>query len=180
MIKYVCKNCNIDCETSECPICHGRAEAEARVYWCKNCNVPIYNEKCDLCGEKTEDLTTDLRPVFPEERLLLEVLIGQPFKYINSSVWNSSGNRYIVDGVRLKLSINKLMKKNSKSVIEQLNKYKSQNNYDYFNSNIKKFIKANSKRFNLITTEATEFIKEVSAGYELDELFVSFSGVIFR
>lgn len=176
MIKYVCKGCNIDCETSECPICHGRADAESRIYWCKNCNVPIYDEKCDLCGEKTESLTTDLRPVFPEERLLLEVLIGQPLKYINSSVWNSAGNRYIVDGVRLKLTLNKLMKKNAKSVIEQLNKYKSQNSYDYFNSNIKKFIKANSKRFNLITTEATEFIKEVSSGYELDELFVSFSG----
>ncbi len=43
MIKYVCKNCNIDCETSECQICHGRANAESRIYWCKNCNVPVYD-----------------------------------------------------------------------------------------------------------------------------------------
>lgn len=176
MIKYICKSCNIDCETSECPICHGRANAEPRIYWCKNCNVPIYDEKCNLCGEDAESLTTDLRPVFPEERLLLEILIGEPLKYINSSVWNSTGNRYIVDGVRLKLSINKLMRKDSKSVIEQLNKYKNQNSYDYFNSTIEKFIKANRKRFNLITSEATEFIKEVSGEYELDELFISFSG----
>ena len=176
MIKYVCRSCNIDCETSECPICHGRANVESRIYWCKNCNVPVHDEKCDLCGENAEYLTTDLRPVFPEERLLLEVLIGEPLKYINSSVWNSTGNRYIVDGVRLKVGINKLIKKDAKTVIEQLNKYKNENNYNCFNSTIEKFIKANKKRFNLITSEATEFIKEVSLGYELDELFISFSG----
>jgi phosphoadenosine phosphosulfate reductase len=176
MIKYVCKSCNIDCETSECPICHGRTNAESRIYWCKNCNVPIYDDICDVCGESAEDLTTDLRPVFPEERLLLEILIGEPFKYINSSVWNSTGNRYIVDGVRLNLSVTKLMKKDASSVIEQLNKYKNENSYEFFISNIEKFIQANKKRFNLMVSEATKFINEVSSGYELDELFISFSG----
>ncbi|MBU3093433.1 phosphoadenosine phosphosulfate reductase family protein [Clostridium sp. CF011] len=176
MIKYVCKSCNIDCETSECPICHGRTNAESKIYWCNHCNVPIFDEKCDECGENAEVLTTDLRPVFPEERLLLEILIGEPLKYINSSVWNSTGNRYIVDGERLKLTITELTKKDSKIVIEQLNKYKNQNNYDYFNNNIEKFIRANRRRFNLNVSEATEFINKVSAGYELDELFISFSG----
>ncbi|HEY5588161.1 MAG TPA: phosphoadenosine phosphosulfate reductase family protein [Candidatus Paceibacterota bacterium] len=176
MIKYVCKICNIDCETSECPICHGRTSVEPRIYWCKTCNIPIYDEECDVCEEKAGPLTTDLRPVFPEERLLIEVLIGEPLKYINSSVWNSTGNRYIVDGVRLKISLKNLMKKDAKSVIEQLNKYKNQNNYDYFNITIQKYVKANKKRFNLIVSEANEFIKKVSIGYELDELFVSFSG----
>lgn len=176
MIKYVCESCNIDCETSECPICHGRSTANSKIYWCKNCNIPIYDDKCNVCGEKAEALTTDLRPVFPEERLLLEILIGEPLKYINSSVWNSSGNRYIVDGVRLKISINKLMKKDVKNVIEQLNKYKDQNNYDCFNSIIERFIKANVNRFNSIKSEATNFINRVSAGYKLDELFISFSG----
>ncbi|MDP4147017.1 MAG: phosphoadenosine phosphosulfate reductase family protein [Bacillota bacterium] len=176
MIKYVCKECGISCETSECPVCHGRAAAESKIYWCNNCNIPIYEERCDLCGETGEYLTTDLRPVFPEERLLLEVLIGQPFKYINSSVWNGTGNRYIVNGKKLKVSISGLIKKESAKVIEELNKYKSENSYNYFNKNMNVFKKANRKRFNLIGSEATEFIKEASKGYELDELFVSFSG----
>lgn len=176
MIKYICEYCNLDCETSECPICHRRTDAKSQIYWCKNCNVPIYEEKCDICGENAKALTTDLRPVFPEERLLLEILIGEPLKYIKSSVWNSTGNRYIVDGVRLKISINELMKKDSTSVIEQLDKFKGQNNYDCFNSIIEKFIKVNRRRFNIIVSEATEFIKKVSSGYELDDMFVSFSG----
>lgn len=98
MIKYFCKNCNIDCETSECPICRNRTEVKSNIFWCKECNIPIFEEKCGLCGSNSKYISTGLRPVFPEERLLLEILIGQPLKFINSSVWNSAGNKYIVDG----------------------------------------------------------------------------------
>ncbi|MDF2884499.1 MAG: 3-phosphoadenosine 5-phosphosulfate sulfotransferase reductase/FAD synthetase and related [Clostridiaceae bacterium] len=176
MIRYVCKKCKIDCDTSECPICHERTKSESKVYWCSDCNIPIYEEKCGLCGHEGEYITTDLRPVFPEERLLLEILIGEPFKYKNCSVWNGAGNRYIVDGKKLKVSINKLMQKKSSEVIEQVNKYKAQNNYENFNKLMDTFIRANNKRLNFIVSEATEFIKAVSKGYDLDELFISFSG----
>lgn len=176
MIRYLCKNCNIECETSECAVCGSRTETESKIYWCKHCNIPIYNETCEVCGEQGGYIATDLRPVFPEERLLLEILIDEPFKYINSSVWNSVGNRYIVDGKKIRVSINKLMTKDSNEVIKLLEKYKNLNNYDSFNEIMGKFIKANSKRFNYITTEATEYIKDSIEGYGLDESFVSFSG----
>jgi phosphoadenosine phosphosulfate reductase len=176
MIKYVCKKCDIDCDTSECPVCHGRTEAESKINWCIDCNVPIYEEKCSLCGKEGEYISTDLRPVFPEERLLLEILIGEPLKFINSSVWNGAGNRYIVDGKKLKISISKLMKNKSSEIIEQLNKYKKQNSYEIFNKYIDIFIKANKIRLNFIVSESTEFIKNVSKGYKLDEMFISFSG----
>jgi phosphoadenosine phosphosulfate reductase len=176
MIKYVCKKCKIDCDTSEFPICHGRTVDESKVYWCSNCNIPIYEDKCTLCGYEAKYITTDLRPVFPEERLLFEILIGEPFKYINSSVWNGAGNRYIIDGEKLKVTINELMKKKPNEVIEQINKYKFHNSYEIFNKYKEIFIKANKTRLNFIVSEATEFIKNVSKGYELDELFISFSG----
>lgn len=176
MIKYFCKNCNIQCSTSKCHECGSRTEKESRIFWCKHCNIPIYDEKCNICGEIGEYITTDLRPVFPEERLLLEILVGKPFKFINSSVWNGVGNRYIVDGKKLKVSINNLMSKDSKEVIKLLEEYKNRNNYDNFNDIMNRFIKANSKRFNHITTEATEYIKESIEGYGFDETFVSFSG----
>ena len=75
MIKYICKNCdNHICETSKCPICEGRAELfSSDVYYCKICNAPVYEEKCSICGSECERIGTDVRPVFPEERLLLEV-----------------------------------------------------------------------------------------------------------
>ena len=43
-------------------------------------------------------LTTDIRPVFPEERLLMEVLLGkEPNEYLEKSVW-AINSRYYIDG----------------------------------------------------------------------------------
>ncbi|MBZ9634598.1 phosphoadenosine phosphosulfate reductase family protein [Clostridium sp. FP1] len=176
MIKYHCEECDIDCETSECSVCGLRTEKKSTMFWCKHCNVPIYEEQCSLCGQTGKYMTTDLRPVFPEERLLLEILIGEPFKYENSSVWNGAGNRYIIDGEKLRVSIAGLMKSDAKKVVEEIEIHKNQNSYKYFNENIKKFIEANRKRLNSIVSEAMEFTKKSAEDYGLDEMFISFSG----
>lgn len=176
MIKYSCTTCKIDLDSSECPICGGRAESKSQLYWCSECNIPTYNKICPACGTKGQYISTDVRPVFPEERLLLEVLIGEPFKYINDSVWNGAGNRYIVNGEKLKIKPSDLMKNDSNKVIESLEKYKSENNYEAFNRYIEKFILANRDRYNFNVSEATNFIREQKISYGDDECFVSFSG----
>ena len=176
MINNYCKKCNIEIETSECSICGERAEVKSQLYWCEKCNVPLYDEKCCICGTTGKKSTTDIRPVFPEERLLLEILIGKPFKYLKSSVWNGAGNRYIVDGKSIKVSISDLMKMDSKVVISKLNELKEQNTYEYFNEYIEKFKKANKARFNYIVSEATQYIIDQKKDYGDDETFVSFSG----
>ena len=79
MIKYFCKNCNINVESSECSVCGARTEVESKLYWCSTCNIPIYDEVCPICGCKGEYFTSDARPVFPEERLLIEIMLGKPF-----------------------------------------------------------------------------------------------------
>ena len=44
-------------------------------------------------------LAKDIRPVFPEERLLMELLLKkEPNTYAKSSVWASTGSRYYIDG----------------------------------------------------------------------------------
>ena len=176
MIKYYCNTCKIELDTSECSVCNRRAEINSRIYWCKNCNVPMYNEECTECGSKGKYIGTDIRPVFPEERLFLEVLIGEPLKYKNSSVWNITGNRYVVDGEKLKWMPKDLMVKDHNEVIKELKKYNGNNSYYLFNKYIDKFIKINKDRYNYIVTEATNFIIEQKNGYGDDETFVSFSG----
>lgn len=176
MLKYYCKNCDIESKTSECSICGSRTESQSHIYYCHNCNIPIYEEVCGICGEKGEYLSTDVRPVFPEERLLLEILLGKPFKYINSSVWNITGNKYVINGKKLRVSTSKLLRKPSEEVIKEIEVHKDKNNYDFFNNNIKKFVEVNSRRYNFIVTDAMKFIKDVSCEYNEDEMFVSFSG----
>lgn len=50
---------------------------------------------CPICGKTAGYLASDMRPVFPEERLLVELLLNKkPHTYINSSVW-ASNNRSV-------------------------------------------------------------------------------------
>ena len=72
-----CKTCNIETNEALCPVC-GSVTIEdlpTEVYWCAHCKVPIIQVAtqadkglCPLCTKKMKYLSTDLRPVFPEER----------------------------------------------------------------------------------------------------------------
>lgn len=74
---------------------------QSTIYWCRQCNVPLYGNRCSRCGMEAKKLTTDVRPVFPEERLLIEIILQKPFEFLKKSVWNGTGNHYFVDGKRL-------------------------------------------------------------------------------
>ena len=183
MIKYICKKCNdLECETSNCPVCNGRTEIfSSQIFWCSKCGAPSYYEYCTQCGDKCSYIGTDLRPVFPEERLLLEIILKEPFKFANSLIWNVGGSCYIVDGKKLHLSYAKIIKEsNVKEIISELNKYKKENQKfieNYFNSrSVVNFIKINSRRLNSITHEAVNYIRESAKGIQEDGMFVSFSG----
>ena len=120
MIKYFCNNCNINVESSECPFCGTRTVVDSKLYWCSACNIPIYDEYCPICGNKGDYFSSDARPVFPEERLLIEIMHGKPFCYLNNSVWNGAGNRYYVDGKRIPFSVANLQKHNAEKIRMQI------------------------------------------------------------
>ena len=183
MIKYICHNCqDLECETSVCPVCGNRAEIlESSVFYCPHCEAPSYDSYCSLCGSECEYIGSDLRPVFPQERLLLEILLGEPFKYANSSVWNVGSNRYVIDGVKKNIPYKELREKNDPiKVIEELKKHEYSNiEYikDFYNSKtIVNFVKINKAHLNVITHEAVNYIRDISEGKTEAEMFVSFSG----
>ena len=50
---------------------------EDLIYWCEECKIPIIKKQgedltCPCCNKTLIYLASDLRPVFPEERLLIE------------------------------------------------------------------------------------------------------------
>ena len=183
MIRYICNNCdNLICESSECPVCKNRTYVDKSViYYCNNCNIPLFEELCPLCNNSAKYIGTDIRPVFPEERLLIEAIEGEPFKYVNKSIWNTSGNNYFVSGNKIKFTVKKTVENIDVNKIRNIineNSEKNKKYVDYFYEQkyIKDFIKANNIRFNSIVTEAHDYIKNISKNYDLDSMFVSFSG----
>lgn len=183
MIKYKCKNCNdLECFTSICPNCNSRTElVETSVFYCNHCKAPSFESKCSVCGSDCKKVGSDLRPVFPEERLLLEILLGEPFKFANKTIWNVGSNYYIIDGEKKTIQYKELREKNkAEDVIEKLNKYNEENQKyvnDYYNSEtIQNFIAINKNRLNLITYEAIEYIRDIAKDKDESEMFVSFSG----
>lgn len=183
MLKYICKHCdNLICETSVCPVCKQRAYIyNAEIFYCDECNIPIFDSICPICGENGKYMGTDVRPVFPEERLLLEAIEGEPFKYASKSIWNTSGNNYFIDGKKIKFVIKDVINSKNADEIRKIIKENSAENKKYIDNfynqdYIKKFIKANSFRYNNIVTEAHEYIRKISKNYSPDSMFISFSG----
>ena len=179
MIKYFCKNCNINVESSECSVCGARTEVESKLYWCATCNIPVYDEICPICGCKGEYFTSDARPVFPEERLLIEIILGKPFCFIEDSVWNGSGNRYYVNGRKIPFSVTNLKNYDPDVIRKKLEELKDQNTYTHFDEMIAKWINANAIRYDYIASEAKSYISQYSKKYLNDDVnaaFVSFSG----
>lgn len=177
MIKYFCTNCGLETTLSMCPHCGKRTKIhKTELYWCSHCNIPTYTENCSICGGKGAYFASDARPVFPEERLLLEIMLGEPFKYLNDSVWNVSGNRYYVNGSKIDLRLGDFSQFNIDEIRTTLDLYKTKNSYKRFNDIISLFIRANSSRFDYITTEACNWIIGEAKNYDVGSMFVSFSG----
>ena len=179
-----CKVCGRESSNNICELCGTPTEQEppSLVFWCEQCKTPIVKSAdridrniCTLCGNETHYLCADLRPVFPEERLMIEILTARPFEYINKAVW-AADNRYYIDGESRTIPINVFRKSSAEKVAALLEKYKGENSYEFFNHMIARFIKANTERMNYLLIEASEFIRETARAYKSENIVISFSG----
>jgi len=179
-----CKECSRETENEKCELCNRATEQDipVEIFWCEECKTPIIrlaNEIdksiCTLCNGKARYMCADIRPVFPEERLLLEILAAAPFDYKDKSVW-ASNNRYYIDGNPKTLTKSYYTKHPAENVSSLLTEHKPLNDYSSFNENISKFIRANRNRLNYLIDEATGFIKESSKDYAQERIVISFSG----
>lgn len=180
-----CKNCNIETNEQICPICgNGTVEdTPTEVYWCDNCKIPVHQAVtqadkgiCPICGKKIKYLATDLRPVFPEERLLLEILLDKhPNELANKSVW-ATNNRYYINGKSISFPSRLFQEADADAISAKLEKYKSENSYTQFDTYIKTFIKANKSRLHYLKDEAYLFIHKAVEKFDEEHIVLSFSG----
>ena len=148
-----CKTCNIETNDETCPICGSKTveDIPVEVYWCPECKVPIINTttqadkgSCPLCGHKTKYMSADLRPVFPEERLLLELLLEKkPHEYVQKSVW-AANSSYYIDGKRVALPAKLFEKANTDDLSKKIEEYKGSNTLIFMPSDSVKLIETGS------------------------------------
>ena len=175
MIQYHCESCNLEVSSSTCPICGNRTKGASAIYWCPSCNVPIWNETCPVCAATGKYIATDVRPVFPQERLLVEILLGKPMEYQHDSVWFGSG-RYIVNGKTVRLPSSVWRTSDPDEVRQQIDQHSMSNQDNSFETFRQRWVKANKTHYEEIVAEAMLAVQNAAKGMTPAEMFVSFSG----
>lgn len=180
-----CKKCNIETNSKRCPICNSETieDLPMEVYWCTTCGVPIIQEAnqadkgiCPICHSKAKYLAADLRPVFPEERLLLAILLNKaPDEFMNKHVW-AVNSRYYVDGKSTPLSTKLFQTADTDTIVEKLSDSQDAISYDSFNEEIELFVRANKTRLNYLKDEATSFVQGAAKDFNEENIVLSFSG----
>ena len=107
------------------------------------------------------------------------IVLGKPLEFLKESVWNS-GNRYYVNGKRISFSAKMMQNMDPDDIRAQLKKYRDKNTYRYFDMYRDRFINANRERYESITEEAFDYIRKTTKDIKVEEMFISFSGVMFR
>ena len=180
-----CKNCNIETNENICPVCGCETieDMPVEVYWCDTCKTPVIQTikqadkgVCSICKRKTKYLAADLRPVFPEERLLIELLLNkEPYAFRDKSVW-AANSRYYIDGKPVALASSLFQKADAKALKALLEQYESDNSYEYFNKHIDMFSRANINRLNYLKDEAFSFVRNAVEKFDEERVVISFSG----
>ena len=150
------------------------------IFWCNECKTPIITDKankiCTLCGSKVKYLCTDIRPVFPEERLLVEILLQKPFAYIHSEVWASTKGRYYIDGKSMLVPQELYSYENAEPVRKAIEEHAPKNSDGMFTAAIDRFTKANARHLAEIEREAIEFTQQTVEKHPTENIIISFSG----
>lgn len=136
-----CRNCNIETKENKCPICGSETveDIPVEIMWCGSCRVPVLQmvsqpDKgiCPRCGGHMKRMAADIRPVFPEERLLLEILMEvEPNSYLEKSVW-AVNSRYYIDGKSVSLPSALFRTANADEIAKKLASESDNNNYHFF------------------------------------------------
>ena len=180
-----CRTCNMETSEQVCPVC-GSATVEdlpTEVYWCKECQTPIiYNTNavdkgvCPICGKKTRYMAQDLRPVFPEERLLMAVLLDRdPDEFMQKPIW-AQNSRYYVGDKSFALSTTLFQTADTDTIGKKVKELADHIDYTPFNEEIAKFIRANQHRLSYLKDEAFAFVQDATQKYKPENIVISFSG----
>lgn len=151
----------------------------AEIFWCDSCSTPIienFSTACPLCGATTRHLATDVRPVFPEEKLLLAILLDRaPDFFMTRSLW-AVGSRYYVNGKLLSVPMKKFVVADPIYIARKIHANQEAITYVQFDRDVGKFVHANRHRLATLIDEAQSFVRNTAKNFSEEKVVVSFSG----
>ncbi len=180
-----CKECKIETLESICPVCGSETidDIPTEVYYCAHCQTPVIKRVnardkavCHLCQGKMKYMTADLRPVFPEERRLLELLLKlEPYSLREATVW-ANKNRYYMDGKGKAVTTNVYKMADVKKLQAELDATDFSAYETSFQQQIAMFTAANAEHLAAIIDEVHDFIRREADKYPQENIVLSFSG----
>jgi len=148
----------------------GSVKEKKGIFWCKKCNTPLFSPHCSLCNGKARYCSSDLRPIFEKERIMLS-------RKLNSEI---PLNTFYNKG-RLIYNGETLLHFSAKDEELFVRKYNSQR-YAFkpvpIEQSFRNALKANKEYLENLETEAIQFIQETynkSKG-EIEAITIAFSG----
>lgn len=153
---------------------------ESKIYWCDSCQIPLYYQKCPICNRETNSFVSDLRPVFPEEAVLLEILLNRKGKLRGQSLWNAKGNRYFLNGKQLPFVLKDIIAEWAPFHVHRLLQEEIMKEEDIgedeFAERQEKFTLANKERLLKLEEDSFNCVKKAVDSYPKRIKIVSFSG----
>lgn len=180
-----CKRCNMETNGAVCPVCGAETveDLPTEIFWCKDCEVPIIQNAnaadkgiCPLCGKKTKYMAQDLRPVFPEERLLTAILLDEdPTAFMDQPIW-SANSRYYTGDKTFMLSTKLFQTADTDTIAKRVQENQDKIDYTAFDREIARFIKVNQHRLSYLKDEAFAFVQDAAKKFKEENIVISFSG----
>lgn len=180
-----CRKCNMETNGQVCPICGAETveDLPTEIYWCRDCQIPVIHNAnaadkgvCPICGKKTRYLSQDLRPVFPEERLLVAILLDYaPKDFMREPVW-AANSRYYINGKSVALSTTLFQTADAEIIGQKIKELSPLIDYEPFQTEIQRFIRANQHRLAYLKDEAFAFVQDAAKNYKEENIVISFSG----
>lgn len=140
--------------------------------WCEKCQLPLIGEKCDICGRAGNIIKPDIRPIFIQEKQMLEREFNCKLPF--PLYYGASGWLYAMGGVIGRMSI-----KESRPSFSPTDFYKKtikethEMTIDEFKQ---KVVTANISSLSVQESEAIIFIKNIIKQFSDYKPVVAFSG----
>lgn len=148
-----------------------------KIQICEECKTPIIDPehtltRCPLCNAKLKQLSLDLRPVFPEERKMVEILLDLNLR--DKNIW-ASRRSYLVEGQSVRIPQATWRNTDARMVLKKLQEISAESG-SKFEEHITRFVEANRERLKSIESEAHDFIRGAIEEYGETNVCVTFSG----